>query len=149
MSHPQNDKYIDALRDKLDEEMARKKEIDMLYEQEMGIFEKMRRDNTKFFSYLDSLKTKPIKNTMGEARSRRMTDIGIKGRQVRPHRVIEVPDSMRKGQFLWDLHIWLMKKLKADVPSGIWLAWNNIFDDYFYMEDKDFNKLEKEYLKKV
>ena len=78
MSHPANDKYIDALRDKLDEEMARKKEIDMLYEQEMGIFEKMRRDNTKFFSYLDSLQTKPIKNTMGEAATRRMTNKGIK-----------------------------------------------------------------------
>ena len=149
MSHFSNDKHIDDLRDKLDEEMARKKEIDMLYEQEMGIFEKMRRDNTKFNSYLDSLKTKPIKNTMGEAVACRMTDKGTKVGQPRPHRVIEVPDSMRKGQFLWDLHIWLMKKLKADVPSVIWLAWNNIFDDYFYMEDKDFDKLEKEYLKKV
>ena len=143
MSHPQNDKYIDALRDKLDEEMARKKEIDMLYEQEMGIFEKMRRDNTKFFSCLDSLKTKPIKNTMGEAVACRMTDKGTKVGQPRPHRTIEVPKTMRKAQHLWNLHCWLIQKLN---PRGLYIEKPN---DYFHMEDKDFDKLEKEYLKKI
>ena len=144
MSHFSNDKHIDDLRDKLDEEMARKKEIDMLYEQEMGIFEKMRRDNTKFFSCLDSLKTKPIKNTMGEAATRRMTNKGIKGRQVRPHRVIEVPKGYRKAQHLWNLHHWLMTKANSEYSITVLPT-----DDYFYMEDKDFDKLEKEYQKKV
>ena len=143
MSHFSNDKHIDDLRDKLDEEMARKKEIDMLYEQEMGIFEKMRRDNTKFNSYLDSLKMKPNKK-VGEARSRRMTDIGVKGRQVRPHRVIEVPKGYRKAQHLWNLHHWLMTKANSEYSITVLPT-----DDYFYMEDKDFDKLEKEYLKKV
>ena len=101
MSHPANDKHIDDLRDKLDEEM-------------------------------------------GEARSRRMTDIGVKGRQVRPHRVIEVPKEYRKAQHLWNLHHWLMTKANSEYSITVLPT-----DDYFYMEDKDFDKLEKEYLKKV
>ena len=94
MSHPQNDIFIDNLRDKLDEEM-------------------------------------------GEAATRRMTNKGIKGRQVRPHRVIEVPRGYRKAQHLFNLSRWITKRM------------NERFDDYFFLSDKDFDKLEKEYLKKV